>query len=509
MFFKPDQNNVSDAREAVKKQLLRSLIQQVVDELGSANNAELDTDVAAVLKEDGFKDSIESLRAAVTEGVHRCLYDGLVADVVSQLDLSEESPDKYVEAVLEQADFSTLREAIRTQALNRVGSNVMPAIVDEETAAVESYEVTEEEAEALVDAALEGMDAGALRRQVKGMIDARLRSDIVPTVIDEESAAVASYEAADAEDLVDAALEGMDADALRRQVKGMIDVRLRSDIVPTVIDEESAAVASYEAADAEDLVDAALEGMDADALRRQVKGMIDARLRSDIVPTVIDEESAAVASYEAADAEDLVDAALEGMDAGALRRQVKGMIDARLRSDIVPTVIDEESAAVASYEAADAEDLVDAALEGMDAGALRRQVKGMIDARLRSDIVPTVIDEESAAVASYEATDAEDLVDAALEGMDAGALRRQVKGMIDARLRSDIVPTVIDEESAAVASYEAADAEDLVDAALEGMDAGALRRQVKGMIDARLRSDIVPTVIDEESAAVASRGCRR
>ncbi len=278
------------------------------------------------------------------------------------------------------------------------------------------------------------MDAGALRRQVKGMIDARLRSDIVPTVIDEESAAVASYEAADAEDLVDAALEGMDAGALRRQVKGMIDARLRSDIVPTVIDEESAAVASYEAADAEDLVDAALEGMDAGALRRQVKGMIDARLRSDIVPTVIDEESAAVASYEAADAEDLVDAALEGMDAGALRRQVKGMIDARLRSDIVPTVIDEESAAVASYEAADAEDLVDAALEGMDAGALRRQVKGMIDARLRSDIVPTVVDEVSAAVSASDLTELHDRIQEEVASADIDVLEARFRELVSSTL---------------------------------------------------------------------------
>ena len=222
MFFKPDQTNVSDAREAVKKQLLRSLIQQVVDELGSAKNAELDADVAAVLKEDGFRDSIDSLRASVTEGVHRCLYDGLVADVVSQLDLSEESPDKYVEAVLEQADFSTLREGIRTQALNRVSSDVIPAIVDEESTALASYEAALEEVEDLVDAALEGMDAGALRRQVKGMIDARLRSDIVPTVVDEEASAVSASDLTELHDRIQQEVASANVDVVEARLRELV-----------------------------------------------------------------------------------------------------------------------------------------------------------------------------------------------------------------------------------------------------------------------------------------------
>ncbi|MDE2995733.1 MAG: hypothetical protein OXT73_03200 [Bacteroidota bacterium] len=42
MFFKSDQANVSDARDAVKKQLLRTLIQQVVDELNSESGEGFD-----------------------------------------------------------------------------------------------------------------------------------------------------------------------------------------------------------------------------------------------------------------------------------------------------------------------------------------------------------------------------------------------------------------------------------------------------------------------------------
>ena len=55
MFFKSEQANVSDARDAVKKQLLRSLIQQVVDEINSHTLDERDaiskTSTMAVVEE--------------------------------------------------------------------------------------------------------------------------------------------------------------------------------------------------------------------------------------------------------------------------------------------------------------------------------------------------------------------------------------------------------------------------------------------------------------------------
>lgn len=142
MFFKSDQTNVSDARDAVKKQLLRSLIQQVVDDLSDASNEDIDADVAEILSEDTFQAGIESLRAAVTEGVQRHLYSGLVSEVVADLGPSSEDIETYVESALAEADLTTVREEIRTQTVDRFVTEIIPTIVKEESDALDASDLS-------------------------------------------------------------------------------------------------------------------------------------------------------------------------------------------------------------------------------------------------------------------------------------------------------------------------------------------------------------------------------
>ncbi len=67
MFFKTDQANVSDARDAVKKQLLRSLIQQVVEDLNNTSSEGIDTDVADMLADPSLQPIVEDLRSSVAD----------------------------------------------------------------------------------------------------------------------------------------------------------------------------------------------------------------------------------------------------------------------------------------------------------------------------------------------------------------------------------------------------------------------------------------------------------
>ena len=230
MFFKPDQNNVSEARDAVKKQLLRSLIQQVVDELGTADSVDLDADMAAILSEDSFRTSMDSLRAAVSEGVQRHLYDGLISEVVSDFDLSTQNTESYVAAALAQADLSSFKEVIHAQTMKRLHDEVLPSIIEDESTAVASFEATEDEAAALVDEAIRSVDAAVLRRQVQAMIAERLESDIVPSIVQDESNALATSDLTELHDCIQREVLSPDMDDVIAQVTTRVEDSLNGRI---------------------------------------------------------------------------------------------------------------------------------------------------------------------------------------------------------------------------------------------------------------------------------------
>jgi len=222
MFFKSDQTNVSDARDAVKKQLLRSLIQQVVDDLSDASNEDIDADVAEILSEDTFQAGIESLRSAVTEGVQRHLYSGLVSEVVADLGPSPEDIETYVENALAEADLTTVREEIRTRTMDRLSNEIIPSIVKEESDVVTAFQASEEDVQGLVDSALEGIDVPAVREQVQALVEQRLTQEIIPTVVKEESDALDACDLSSHTQRIHDAVMSIQADEVIGRLRGMV-----------------------------------------------------------------------------------------------------------------------------------------------------------------------------------------------------------------------------------------------------------------------------------------------
>jgi len=193
MFFKTDQANVSDAPDAVKKQLLRSLIQQVVEDLNNTSSEGIDTDVADMLADPSLQPIVEDLRSSVADEIHKQLFNNLVSEAVTEMTPAEDDVEQYVEQALEEADLSSVREQVKARTMERLAKEVIPAIVQEESKAINDLMPAESEVEELVEQTMTGFELPALREEVRAQINQRVRSEVIPSLVQEETDEAASY----------------------------------------------------------------------------------------------------------------------------------------------------------------------------------------------------------------------------------------------------------------------------------------------------------------------------
>ncbi len=220
MFFKSDQNNVSDARDAVKKQLLRSLIQQVVEELNDSSSEGIGHDVADMLADPMLQPVMEELKSSVASGIQNQLFNNLAAEAVAELTPSEEDVEQHVERALEDADMTSLREQVKARTMERLTTEIIPALVQEESQEIADFNPSEDDIQEMVEGALSGIDVPALREQVRVQIDQRFTSDIIPSVVKEESEALSASDLSDHSQRIHDAVTSIQADELIGRPRG-------------------------------------------------------------------------------------------------------------------------------------------------------------------------------------------------------------------------------------------------------------------------------------------------
>ena len=183
MFFKSDQANVSDARDAVKKQLLRTLIQQVVDELNSESGEGFEEAIAEFLSNEDLASAAGTLKHALSAGIRQQIFPDLVKEVMEEITPATADLDELVSEHLEEVDISQVREQFRAGFKRQLQEKIIPASI---VAAVDEA-VTDEsgEVEAMVsDAMQQSMrDADWLKDHVRRHADVLAEAQAVQTVI--------------------------------------------------------------------------------------------------------------------------------------------------------------------------------------------------------------------------------------------------------------------------------------------------------------------------------------
>ena len=280
MFFKTDQANVSDARDAVKKQLLRSLIQQVVEDLNNTSSEGIDTDVADMLADPSLQPIVEDLRSSVADGIHKQLFNNLVSEAVTEMTPTEDDVEQYVEKALEEADLSSVREQVKARTMERLAKEVIPAIVQEESKAINDLMPAESEVEELVEQTMTGFELPALREEVRAQINQRVRSEVIPSLVQEETDEAASYKPSqeDVQELVEETLAGFDLPALREQVRNQVQQRIISDLIPSVVTEESKALNQSDLSEHSQRIQDAVTSIQADEVISRLRGQTAAAM---------------------------------------------------------------------------------------------------------------------------------------------------------------------------------------------------------------------------------------
>ena len=180
MFFKSDQTNVADARDAVKKQLLRSLIQQVVDELNGESDQGFDSEISEYLADDALQPVLQGLRSSMEAAVKEQLFSGLVSDVVSELAPGRDEIQAMVEASLAEKDLDAVREIVREQIDQRMSTDIIPNVVAEESERFNTTDLSVHSGR-IKDAvtSIQADDViGRLRSMVSDALNERLQSEM-------------------------------------------------------------------------------------------------------------------------------------------------------------------------------------------------------------------------------------------------------------------------------------------------------------------------------------------
>jgi len=396
MFFKSDQTNVSDARDAVKRQLLRSLIQQVVDDLNESSSEGIDADVAHILAEESFQPVIEELRPSVAKGIQGHLYSSLVSEVVAEMAPSEQDVEKYVESAIDGADLTAMREQVRSRTMERLSSEIIPAIVREESEGIADFKPSDEDVNPLVEDALTGFDLPDLREQVRAQLIGRLKSDVIPAMIKEQSEEVADFSPSkeDVEAMVDTALAGFELSDVRDELRNRINKRVKTSIIPEMVQEQSDEIAAFTPSeeDVEMMVENALAGFDLPEVRDELRDRINKRVKTSIIPEMVQQQSDEIADFTPSeeDIEELVGQAVGGFDLNALKDLVRTQLHLRVTSDIIPAVVKEEADAMDASDMSEHAQRVQDAVTSIQAdemiGRLRAMTGDAMNARLQGEM---------------------------------------------------------------------------------------------------------------------------
>lgn len=234
MFFKSDQANVSDARDAVKKQLLRTLIQQVVDELNSESGEGFDEAIAEFLSNENLAPAAGAIKSALSAGIRQHLFPDLVKEVMQELAPDTDDLDELVVRHLEEIDFSLVREQFRAGFKRQLQEKIIPAsIID---AVDEATIDASGDVQRMVEEAMQQVDVTELSSTVRGEVQRRVHALIPDVVRQEVSDSVDTHEPEMIERISDA-VAAADADAMIGRLRALAAEAFESRLEQEIRDE--------------------------------------------------------------------------------------------------------------------------------------------------------------------------------------------------------------------------------------------------------------------------------
>lgn len=222
MFFKADQTNVADARDAVKKQLLRSLIQQVVEELNDTSAEGIGLDVLSILAEDGMQDVIHDLKTSMADSLRNEIVTSVVSDSISGMTTDTEEVKNLLKDQLSKADLSVVRDSVRelnASMIDDLCNEMIATVVTESLSEVtpESSNVQE-----LVSVQLAQADVSAIHNAIRGEVEAQLTQQVLPAAVEEETRALENLDLSQYGDKVKDAVACMNADDMIGRLRTMV-----------------------------------------------------------------------------------------------------------------------------------------------------------------------------------------------------------------------------------------------------------------------------------------------
>lgn len=211
MFFKSDQANVNDARDAVKKQLLRTLIQQVVDELNSETGEGFEEAIAEFLSNEDLASAAGTIKHALSAGIRQQLFPGLVKEVMEEITPATDDLDELVSEHLEEEDTSQMREQFRAGFKRQLQEKIIPASI--RAAVAEAATDESGEVEAMVSDAMQQVDVTELSAAIQAAIQLRVQG-LIPDVVHQEVASSIDSTTDGIQERIADAVAAADADAL-------------------------------------------------------------------------------------------------------------------------------------------------------------------------------------------------------------------------------------------------------------------------------------------------------
>ena len=290
MFFKSDQSNVSDARDAVKKQLLRSLIQQVVDELNSESAEGFHDAIGEYLSNEDLASVTVGIKQTLADSIKGQLFPDLIREIMQDIAPDSDDLDELVTRHLDDVDFSLVREQLRTGFKRQLQEKIIPAsIVDavDEAAVDASGELS-----AMVQESMDHVDTTDLTAAVRGEVE-RLVHQLIPDVVTKETQSASSVDTDDMKQRISDAVAAADADAmigrLREMAAEQFEARLDREVREELDEPTPALHANLERMVAERFEQFLTSNAWADGIREAEERVLD-QVRSAIEETVTADE---------------------------------------------------------------------------------------------------------------------------------------------------------------------------------------------------------------------------
>ena len=261
MFSKQNQTDPSQAREAVKKQLLRSLMQQVVDEVSTMDGTELDEMVASMIGEIDYtslKERVnEQVAARFRSGVEQIDVDATIAECQEQSMLSV---DDSLESKIPALDEAALAVRIQSLVERKFNAQVEELSFDD---------VIEREKERAIQMAQELFSeklALVSKEELRGQLDS----------LDTQALQAALEEAANT--FVASKIESFDLGSITTQAKNELESSLRTSVTEQLDSIDEAIVGDVQR-HAEQLIADAIE-RNAELMKADINDRVSASTES-------------------------------------------------------------------------------------------------------------------------------------------------------------------------------------------------------------------------------------